>query len=102
MRQLDAGTIGEEEFDAQRKKLMVQDDVERWWVRSRKSGEWRYHDGRSWVRGTPPGYAPPPHKQQPTEQRPSKMMERPDSFEDRPTRHSQSEGEQYSREPVPR
>jgi hypothetical protein len=54
--QLDAGTISTEEFDAQRRRLMVQDDEGRWWAKSRKSGEWHYRDGDIWVRGTPPGY----------------------------------------------
>jgi hypothetical protein len=54
--QLDAGTISTEEFDAQRRRLMVQDDEGRWWAKSRKSGEWNYRDGDTWVRGTPPGY----------------------------------------------
>ena len=59
-RQLDAGSISEEEFDAQRQRLMVQDDEGRWWAKSRKTGEWNYHDGSAWVRGAPPGYQPPP------------------------------------------
>src|SRR5215212_74915 len=54
--QRDAGTISTEEFDAQRLRLMVQDDEGRWWAKSRKSGEWNYRDGDTWVRGTPPGY----------------------------------------------
>jgi hypothetical protein len=58
-RQLDAGTIGTEEFDAQRRRLMVQDDEGRWWAKSRKTGEWNYHDGSAWVPGIPPGYQPP-------------------------------------------
>src|ERR671920_1086720 len=54
--QLDAGTISTEEFDAQRRRLMVQDDEGRWCAKSRKSGDWHYRDGGTWVRGTPPGY----------------------------------------------
>ncbi len=57
-RQLDAGIISEEEFDAQRKKLMVQDDEGRWWAKSRETGEWYYHDESGWIRGTPQGYQP--------------------------------------------
>jgi hypothetical protein len=57
-RQLDAGTISTEEFDAQRKQLMVQDEEGRWWAKSRKTGEWNYYDGSAWVRGVPPGYEP--------------------------------------------
>src|SRR3712207_5708091 len=48
-----------EEFDAERRWLMVQDDEGRWWAKSRTTGEWNYHDGRAWVRGTPRGYGPP-------------------------------------------
>jgi hypothetical protein len=54
-RQLDAGTISTEEFAAQRQQLMVQDDEGRWWAKIGESGEWYYHDGSSWVQGTPPG-----------------------------------------------
>src|SRR5215210_1632873 len=57
-RQLDAGTISEEEFDAQRQRLMVQDDEGRWWAKSRETDEWFYRDESGWVRGTPPGYHP--------------------------------------------
>ncbi len=59
-RQHEAGTIGDEEFDDQLKQMMVQDDQDRWWAKSRKTGEWHYHDGEAWVRGTPPGYEPSP------------------------------------------
>ena len=57
--QLDAGTLSTEEFDAQRRRLMVQDDEGRWWAKSRKTGEWNYHDGSAWHPGIPPGYQPP-------------------------------------------
>lgn len=58
-RQLDTGTISTEEFEAHRRRLMVQDDEGRWWAKSRNTGEWNYHDGSAWVRGTPPGYQSP-------------------------------------------
>jgi hypothetical protein len=54
----EAGNISEVEFDEQLSRSMVQDQWGRWWVKSRKSGEWHYHDGSTWVRSTPPGYAP--------------------------------------------
>ena len=54
--QYDAGTIDDEEFEAQRQRLMVQDDEGRWWAKYGKSGEWHYRDGVTWTRGTPPGY----------------------------------------------
>jgi hypothetical protein len=57
-RQLEAGTISDEEFDDQLKQLMVQDDQDRWWAKSRKTGEWHYRDGEAWVRSIPPGYQP--------------------------------------------
>jgi hypothetical protein len=59
-RQFDAGSISDEEFDAQRRRLAVQDYEGRWWAKSRKTGEWNYYDGSAWVRGTPPDYQPAP------------------------------------------
>src|SRR5919202_2126391 len=50
-----AGNITDEEFAKQRKSLMVQDQSGRWWIKSRKAGEWHYHDGSAWVKGIPPG-----------------------------------------------
>jgi hypothetical protein len=58
-RKLDAGTISNEEFDAQSRRLMVRDDEGRWWAKSRNTGVWNYHDGNGWVRGTPPDYGRP-------------------------------------------
>jgi hypothetical protein len=55
-RQRAAGTITDEEFEAQRQRLMVLDSEGRWWAKSRETGEWRYHDGSTWIPGTPPGY----------------------------------------------
>jgi len=55
-RQHEAGEISGEEFDAQLKQMMVQDDEYRWWAKSRKTGQWHYHDGSAWVPDTPPGY----------------------------------------------
>src|SRR4051794_11175656 len=55
-RQLDAGSISEEEFDARRQQLMVQDDEGRWWAKFGKSGEWHYRDGSTWTPGTPSDY----------------------------------------------
>lgn len=54
--QRDAGAISDEEFEAQRQRLMLLDGDGRWWAKSRDSGDWRYHDGNTWVPGTPPGY----------------------------------------------
>ena len=55
-RQRDAGSINDEEFDAQRQRLMVRDDQGRWWAKLGESGEWHYRDDKTWIRGTPPGY----------------------------------------------
>ena len=55
-RQHDAGIINDEEFDAQRQRLMVRDDQGRWWAKLGESGEWHYRDDKTWIRGTPPGY----------------------------------------------
>jgi len=57
-RQLEDGTISTEKFDAERQRLMVQDDEGRWWAKSRNKGEWNYYDGSAWVRDDPPGYQP--------------------------------------------
>src|SRR5918998_2822184 len=57
-RQLDAGSIDDEEFDAQHQQLTVEDDEGCLWAKSRETGEWRYRDGKGWTRGTPPGYQP--------------------------------------------
>lgn len=57
-RQLDAGSISEEEFDAQYQELTVEDERGRLWVKSRETGEWQYRDGNSWTPATPPGYQP--------------------------------------------
>jgi hypothetical protein len=55
-RQRDAGGISEEEFEAQSQRLMVLDGEGRWWSKSTEGGEWHYHDGNAWIRGTPPVY----------------------------------------------
>jgi hypothetical protein len=55
-RRHEAGTLSDKEFDEQLKQLMVQDKEGRWWVKSRTTGEWHYHDGIAWKKDTPPGY----------------------------------------------
>ena len=55
-RQRAAGAIDERQVDTHSRRLMLQDDEGRWWIRSRETGEWLYHDGNAWARGTPPGY----------------------------------------------
>jgi beta-lactam-binding protein with PASTA domain len=64
-RQLDAGNISTEEFDAQRKQLMVQDEKGRWWAKGREDGDWYYRGEAGWVKGTPLDYQPPPQTTSP-------------------------------------
>lgn len=59
MRQHGAGLVGDEELDAALRHMMVQDAEGRWWGKSRETGMWHYHDGSSWVLGTPPHHQPP-------------------------------------------
>jgi hypothetical protein len=54
----EAGTLTDEEFDELLKELMVEDEEGRWWAKSRRTGEWHYNDGTTWVKDTPPGYEP--------------------------------------------
>jgi len=52
----DIGALSIEDFDARLKEMMIRDTEDRWWAKSRETGEWFYHDGEAWVQGTPPGY----------------------------------------------
>jgi hypothetical protein len=54
----EAGTVTDEEFDELLKELMVQDQEDRWWVKSRTTGDWHRYDGTTWIKDTPPGYEP--------------------------------------------
>jgi hypothetical protein len=56
-RQFDAGTISVDDFNAERQRLMVQDDEGRWWARSANDDEWNYYDGSAWIPSAPPGYS---------------------------------------------
>src|SRR3712207_5999438 len=58
-RRHDAGEVSDEEFDEQRRRLMVRDEGGRWWAKSRETGEWHYYDGTAWIKDTPPGTKPP-------------------------------------------
>ena len=70
-RQHDDGSISDDEFDAQRRQLVVSDDEGGLWAKIGKSGDWHYRDGGAWVRGAPPRHreiapepmigGPPPH-----------------------------------------
>jgi hypothetical protein len=57
-----AGTLSDEQFDDQLHRLMVLDDLGRWWAKSRENGSWHYFDSgqNDWVPGTPPVALPPP------------------------------------------
>ncbi len=57
VRRHEAGEINDREFDDGRKKLSVRDEEGRWWAKSAKTGEWKFHDGNEWSPGIPPGYA---------------------------------------------
>ncbi len=66
-RRYDAGQIDEEQFDAERQRLLVVDDEGKWWAKSWETGQWHYHDGGgAWIEATPPihhrrvGYEDPP------------------------------------------
>jgi hypothetical protein len=54
----ESGDLTQERFDEELKQLMVQDEEGRWWVKSRRTGEWHYYDGNTWIKDTPPGYEP--------------------------------------------
>jgi len=54
VRQRQAGSISEEDFEVQRQRLMVLDGEGGWWSKSPEGGHWQYHDGSVWIRGTPP------------------------------------------------
>jgi hypothetical protein len=63
-RRYDAGEVSDEEFDEQRRSLMVSDEGGRWWAKSRRTGEWHYHDGNVWVNAIPP-YEPSTSSREP-------------------------------------
>jgi hypothetical protein len=51
---LDAGAIGEQEFEVELRRLQVLDDQGRYWMIGAQSGLWYYYDGEKWVQGEPP------------------------------------------------
>lgn len=55
----EAGQITEEEFNAERQRLLVLDDEGKWWAKSRQTGQWLYHDGSAWIVATPPAFYRP-------------------------------------------
>jgi hypothetical protein len=57
--QLASGRITRQQFEAELQRLVLQDSMGRYWAVGADSGQWMMHDGRQWVRATPPGNAPP-------------------------------------------
>ncbi len=51
--QRNSGTLDQEEFEAELEKLMVKDQQGRWWSKSKRTGEWHYFNGGTWMPGTP-------------------------------------------------
>lgn len=51
--QYQAGTITAEELDERLRELAVLDDQNRWWAKSRDTGQWSYHDGTAWIAADP-------------------------------------------------
>jgi hypothetical protein len=49
-----AGTLSEDEFKAQLKDLMLQDEQGGWWMIGYETEQWYRHDGKDWVRTDPP------------------------------------------------
>ncbi len=51
---LDVGTIDEEEFEAELRKLYVLNGEGRYWMIGAQTGEWYYYDGTQWVQAPRP------------------------------------------------
>ena len=62
---LAAGRLTEEQFKAQLREMMVEDDDGNWWMVGYETGEWYRHDGTDWVRADLPGRAVPASTPQP-------------------------------------
>jgi hypothetical protein len=62
-RERQSGALSEKDFSERLRELMVQDDEDRYWAKSPRTGEWHRWDpsGNRWIKDTPPGgYEPPP------------------------------------------
>ena len=55
-RRYEAGDLDAGQFDERLKEMMVKDDRERWWAKSRETGDWYVFDSNDWKQSTPPGY----------------------------------------------
>ncbi|MDH4208430.1 MAG: tetratricopeptide repeat protein, partial [Anaerolineae bacterium] len=53
-KQLDSGEIGEQEFEAELRRLQVLDPEGRYWMIGAQSGLWYFYDGEKWVQAEPP------------------------------------------------
>jgi hypothetical protein len=53
-RRYEAGDLSAGQFDERLKEMMVKDDQERWWAKSRERGDWYYFDGDDWKQANPP------------------------------------------------
>jgi hypothetical protein len=92
-RQHEAGALSDEVFAARLRELMVQDDEDRWWAKSLRTGEWHRWDGERYVKDTPP-YERPQRVETPPPggttvrggdlPRPQAEQERPPSIEAQP------------------
>jgi len=51
----ESGTLEKEEYKSQLKTFKFSDDSGRYWTVGAQSEEWYYHDGKTWVKGTPTG-----------------------------------------------
>lgn len=51
-----AGELTDEQYDDQLRKLMVLDELGRWWAKSRENGAWHFYDAvtESWMPNSPP------------------------------------------------
>jgi len=55
--ELASGKLSAEQFKARLRELMVQDASGRWWMIGVETDQWYVHDGATWLRADPPGYA---------------------------------------------
>jgi hypothetical protein len=64
---LEAGTIDEDEFEAELRSLYVADAEGRYWMIGAQTGHWYYYDGTQWVQATHPEeeMRPPTETRQP-------------------------------------
>lgn len=99
-RQHEGGELSDEEFAARLRELMVQDDEDRWWAKSLRTGEWHRWDGERYVKDTPPYTQAPTEAPLPGETvrrgdpspAPAEQDTRPPTVETQPDRTVRPEG----------